>query len=171
MIPSLPTHSVESARKLNNSLHLPRHLKIQNSKNHTMNWSASCLYHIESKFLAMIHPNQHCILQLLTSMPMIWLPRDTRCLWNLMHIMSVYFWNLPCHFCNAWGKSFLVSKSFSHIYKVCTSKLIQNQPHPFSDVHSEEGFGSFLDDFAVNVFLPQIEEKVMQLIQHATVGK
>lgn len=27
-----------------------------------------------------------------------------------------------------------------------------------------------MDDFAVNVFLPQIEEKVMQLIQHATVG-
>lgn len=40
-----------------------------------------------------------------------------------------------------------------------------------SDDHNEEGFGSFLDDFAVNVFLPQIEEKVMQLIQHATVGK
>lgn len=40
----------------------------------------------------------------------------------------------------------------------------------FSDDHNEDGFGSFLDDFAVNVFLPQIEEKVMQLIQHATVG-
>ncbi|KAG2192041.1 hypothetical protein INT46_011644 [Mucor plumbeus] len=41
---------------------------------------------------------------------------------------------------------------------------------PNYDDHNEEGFGSFLDDFAVNVFLPQIEEKVMQLIQHATVG-
>ncbi|KAI8994873.1 Sec8 exocyst complex component-specific domain-containing protein [Pilobolus umbonatus] len=41
---------------------------------------------------------------------------------------------------------------------------------PSYDDSSEEGFGSFLDDFAINVFLPQIEEKVMQLIQHATVG-
>ncbi|CAO3607525.1 unnamed protein product [Mucor fragilis] len=41
---------------------------------------------------------------------------------------------------------------------------------PNYDDLNEEGFGSFLDDFAVNVFLPQIEEKVMQLIQHATVG-
>lgn len=39
-----------------------------------------------------------------------------------------------------------------------------------SDDQNEEGFGSFLDDFAINVFLPQIEEKVMQLISHATVG-
>ncbi|RCI02454.1 hypothetical protein CU098_009274 [Rhizopus stolonifer] len=44
------------------------------------------------------------------------------------------------------------------------------QVFPNYDDHNEEGFGSFLDDFAVNVFLPQIEEKVMQLIQHATVG-
>ncbi|KAI8991536.1 Sec8 exocyst complex component-specific domain-containing protein [Mycotypha africana] len=41
---------------------------------------------------------------------------------------------------------------------------------PDYDDRNEEAFGSFLDDFAVNVFLPQIEEKVMQLIQHATVG-
>ncbi|KAI8878211.1 hypothetical protein K501DRAFT_196399 [Backusella circina FSU 941] len=41
---------------------------------------------------------------------------------------------------------------------------------PNYDDQNEEGFASFLDDFAVNVFLPQIEEKVMQLIQHATVG-
>ncbi|CAO3657286.1 unnamed protein product [Mucor hiemalis] len=41
---------------------------------------------------------------------------------------------------------------------------------PNYDDNKEEGFGSFLDEFAVNVFLPQIEEKVMQLIQHATVG-
>ncbi|KAI9476110.1 MAG: Sec8 exocyst complex component-specific domain-containing protein [Benjaminiella poitrasii] len=41
---------------------------------------------------------------------------------------------------------------------------------PNYDDQNEEGFGSFLDDFAVNVFLPQIEEKVMQLIHHATVG-
>ncbi|KAI8380409.1 Sec8 exocyst complex component-specific domain-containing protein [Blakeslea trispora] len=44
------------------------------------------------------------------------------------------------------------------------------QVFPSYDDRNEEGFGSFLDDFAVNVFLPQIEEKVMQLIQHATVG-
>jgi hypothetical protein len=47
----------------------------------------------------------------------------------------------------------------------------QNTHHTFSDDQNEEGFANFLDDFAVNVFLPQIEEKVMQLIQHATVGK
>ncbi|ORY92249.1 hypothetical protein BCR43DRAFT_508347 [Syncephalastrum racemosum] len=41
---------------------------------------------------------------------------------------------------------------------------------PNYDDQNEEGFGSFLDDFAINVFLPQIEEKVMQLISHATVG-
>ncbi|KAI8093036.1 Sec8 exocyst complex component-specific domain-containing protein [Halteromyces radiatus] len=41
---------------------------------------------------------------------------------------------------------------------------------PNYDDQSEEGFGSFLDDFAVNVFLPQIEEKVMQLIHLATSG-
>lgn len=41
----------------------------------------------------------------------------------------------------------------------------------YSDDRNKEGFGSFLDDFAINVFLPQIEEKVMQLISHATVGK
>ncbi|KAF7732333.1 hypothetical protein EC973_005229 [Apophysomyces ossiformis] len=39
-----------------------------------------------------------------------------------------------------------------------------------SDDQNAEGFGNFLDDFAVNVFLPQIEEKAMQLIHHATVG-
>ena len=39
-----------------------------------------------------------------------------------------------------------------------------------SDDKNAEGFGSFLDDFAINVFLPQIEEKVMQLISNATVG-
>ncbi|KAI9491703.1 Sec8 exocyst complex component-specific domain-containing protein [Zychaea mexicana] len=41
---------------------------------------------------------------------------------------------------------------------------------PSYDEKNAEGFGSFLDDFAINVFLPQIEEKVMQLISHATVG-
>ncbi|KAI7903171.1 uncharacterized protein BX663DRAFT_433609 [Cokeromyces recurvatus] len=41
---------------------------------------------------------------------------------------------------------------------------------PNYDDQNEEGFDSFLDDFSVNVFLPQIEEKVLQLIQHATVG-
>ncbi|CDS07546.1 hypothetical protein LRAMOSA01495 [Lichtheimia ramosa] len=41
---------------------------------------------------------------------------------------------------------------------------------PNYDDRNKEGFGSFLDDFAINVFLPQIEEKVMQLISHATVG-
>lgn len=40
-----------------------------------------------------------------------------------------------------------------------------------SDDQNEEGFGNFLDDFAINVFLPQIEEKVMQLIHLATSGK
>lgn len=48
---------------------------------------------------------------------------------------------------------------------------ISNKEFLFSDDNNEEGFGSFLDDFAVNAFLPQIEEKVMQLIQHATAGK
>ncbi|KAG0169785.1 hypothetical protein DFQ29_009538 [Apophysomyces sp. BC1021] len=41
---------------------------------------------------------------------------------------------------------------------------------PNYDDQNAEGFGNFLDDFAANVFLPQIEEKVMQLIHHATVG-
>ncbi|CAO3612442.1 unnamed protein product [Cunninghamella echinulata] len=41
---------------------------------------------------------------------------------------------------------------------------------PNYDDQNEEGFGNFLDDFAVNVFLPQIEEKVMQLIHSATSG-
>ncbi|KAI8146190.1 hypothetical protein BJV82DRAFT_600834 [Fennellomyces sp. T-0311] len=41
---------------------------------------------------------------------------------------------------------------------------------PSYDDKNAEGFGSFLDDFAINVFLPQIEEKVMQLISNATVG-
>ncbi|KAI9250189.1 Sec8 exocyst complex component-specific domain-containing protein [Phascolomyces articulosus] len=44
------------------------------------------------------------------------------------------------------------------------------QVFPSYDDTNAEGFGSFLDDFAINVFLPQIEEKVMQLISHATVG-
>lgn len=44
-------------------------------------------------------------------------------------------------------------------------------PCYYSDDQNAEGFGSFLDDFAVNVFLPQIEEKVMQLINQATAGK
>ncbi|KAI9311522.1 Sec8 exocyst complex component-specific domain-containing protein [Dichotomocladium elegans] len=41
---------------------------------------------------------------------------------------------------------------------------------PNYDDRNTEGFSSFLDDFAINVFLPQIEEKVVQLISHATVG-
>ncbi|KAI7867284.1 Sec8 exocyst complex component-specific domain-containing protein [Spinellus fusiger] len=45
-----------------------------------------------------------------------------------------------------------------------------NEVFPNYDDQSSEGFGSFLDDFAINVFLPQIEEKVMQLIHHAAVG-
>ncbi|OAD77145.1 hypothetical protein PHYBLDRAFT_180340 [Phycomyces blakesleeanus NRRL 1555(-)] len=45
-----------------------------------------------------------------------------------------------------------------------------HQVFPNYDDQGSEGFGSFLDDFAINVFLPQIEEKVMQLIHHATVG-
>ncbi|KAI8063832.1 Sec8 exocyst complex component-specific domain-containing protein [Gongronella butleri] len=44
------------------------------------------------------------------------------------------------------------------------------QVFPNYDDQNEEGFGNFLDDFAINVFLPQIEEKVMQLIQSATSG-
>ncbi|KAI7857397.1 Sec8 exocyst complex component-specific domain-containing protein [Circinella umbellata] len=44
------------------------------------------------------------------------------------------------------------------------------QVFPNYDDKNAEGFGSFLDEFAINVFLPQIEEKVMQLISHATVG-
>ncbi|ORX58842.1 hypothetical protein DM01DRAFT_1333460 [Hesseltinella vesiculosa] len=44
------------------------------------------------------------------------------------------------------------------------------QVFPSYDDHNEEGFGNFLDDFAIHVFLPQIEEKVMQLIQTATTG-
>ncbi|GAB5587183.1 exocyst subunit [Umbelopsis nana] len=41
---------------------------------------------------------------------------------------------------------------------------------PTIDNNNIESFGNFLDDFAVNIFLPQIEDKVMQLIQDATVG-
>ncbi|CAO3591713.1 unnamed protein product [Absidia cylindrospora] len=44
------------------------------------------------------------------------------------------------------------------------------QVFPNYDDQNEEGFGNFLDDFAINVFLPQIEEKVMQLIHLATSG-
>jgi hypothetical protein len=40
-----------------------------------------------------------------------------------------------------------------------------------SDDNNIDSFGNFLDDFAVNIFLPQIEDKVTQLLQSATVGK
>ncbi|CAM0140394.1 unnamed protein product [Umbelopsis sp. WA50703] len=39
-----------------------------------------------------------------------------------------------------------------------------------SDDSNIDSFGNFLDDFAVNIFLPQIEDKVTQLLQSATVG-
>jgi len=55
-----------------------------------------------------------------------------------------------------------------------SSNQINSFPFPFylhSDSSNIDSFGNFLDDFAVNIFLPQIEDKVMQLIQNATVGK
>ncbi|CEI89960.1 hypothetical protein RMCBS344292_04296 [Rhizopus microsporus] len=64
---------------------------------------------------------------------------------------------------DAYNVSVLLSPTMAFLNRV-------KEVFPSYDDHSEEGFGSFLDDFAVNVFLPQIEEKVMQLIQHATVG-
>lgn len=41
---------------------------------------------------------------------------------------------------------------------------------PKYDDNNIDSFGNFLDDFAVNIFLPQIEDKVTQLLQSATVG-
>ncbi|RCH94117.1 hypothetical protein CU098_003961, partial [Rhizopus stolonifer] len=64
---------------------------------------------------------------------------------------------------DAYNVSVLLSPTMAFLNRV-------KEVFPNYDDNNEEGFGSFLDDFAVNVFLPQIEEKVMQLIQHATAG-
>ncbi|KAI9249990.1 Sec8 exocyst complex component-specific domain-containing protein [Sporodiniella umbellata] len=64
---------------------------------------------------------------------------------------------------DAYNVSVLLSPTMAFLNRI-------KEVFPNYDDNNEEGFGSFLDDFAVNVFLPQIEEKVMQLIQHATAG-
>ncbi|CAO3669367.1 unnamed protein product [Rhizopus stolonifer] len=64
---------------------------------------------------------------------------------------------------DAYNVSVLLSPTMAFLNRV-------KEVFPNYDDNNEEGFSSFLDDFAVNVFLPQIEEKVMQLIQHATAG-
>jgi exocyst complex component 4 len=55
--------------------------------------------------------------------------------------------------------------------QISPNQLIFILFHLHSDSNNIDSFGNFLDDFAVNIFLPQIEDKVMQLIQNATVGK
>ncbi|KAI8579746.1 hypothetical protein K450DRAFT_271588 [Umbelopsis ramanniana AG] len=64
---------------------------------------------------------------------------------------------------NAYNVSVLLKPTMSFLQRL-------REIFPKYDSNNIDSFGNFLDDFAVNIFLPQIEDKVMQLIQNATVG-
>lgn len=161
-----------SAITPDNYLRLQRQQRTFRWRIRTKSWIENCLYRTKSRCLgsiSLILPN--LIPPLSINMPTICRPRAIKYLLSQMLIMSVCYWSLLCAFCSVWERCSPASKLRLSYFEGWNLHIHSFSFSLKSDDNNEEGFGSFLDEFAVNVFLPQIEEKVMQLIQHATVGK